>query len=103
MDHNNYPPYNSFFTGISIGRFDYYNNRIQINRRDYISNRICALINIFCGLKLAVIVLSPNPKTLFYLIHLYIIDGFAMKVFDAGVIFIHFSTGKFYTIYFEFD
>ena len=96
MDHNNYLAYNSFLTGLSIGRFDYYNKRIEINRRDYIANRICALINIFCGLKLAVILLSPSPKTLFYLIHLYVIDNYTMKAFDTGVVFIHFSMGKFF-------
>lgn len=93
MNHNKYPPYNSFFTAIAVSRFDYDGQKIQFFRKDNILYRICAYINIFCGLKAAVILLAPNVRTIYYLVELYIIESLAQKSFQAGLMGLHFSTG----------
>lgn len=92
MDYNNY----LLFTLMPIGRYDPKLKKVHINKIREIINYVIIFINVFCGLKTALIVLSPDLKMVFYLIDLHIHAGIIQKLFHLGIIFIHFATGYAY-------
>lgn len=100
MDYNDYL---LKFTWLPIGRYNFYDKTVNRERLRVVVNRIFVIINIFCGIKGLYIVLSPNPKTIFYLSELYIMDNNIQKSFHVGLSALHFLTGYMYYYWAKMD
>ena len=85
------------------GVYNFYTRTFHINQRKRQLSYFCAIVSFIVSLKTLCIVLSPNPNTVFYLVHLYIAEGnvsfreyFIQRIFYVGAILIHAATGMAY-------
>ena len=92
MDYNSYV----FFTLMLLGRYDFYNKKVHISQTRKAINRFLIFVNVFCGLKAALILFIPHRDAIFYLIELYIAEGYAQTSFTFAIISVHLATGYSY-------
>ena len=63
-----------------LGVYDFYRKKIYFNKRKLLINQFCALINFFCCVKTFFILITPGSTTIFYLVELFIVDGYVQRV-----------------------
>ena len=84
------------YTWLSIGYYNFYDKKVYRSHLRVVINHFFAILNIFSSLKVLCIVIIPNPKAVFYLNELHIMNSNAQKSFYIGLISLHFLTGYMY-------
>lgn len=99
--------FNSYLRPVMVlgGVYDFYSRTFQVNKRKRQISYFCAAVNLFCSLKTICILVAPNPKTIFYLIDLHLVEGYVQRFFMVGVSLIHASSAFifFYWMYLTQD
>ena len=91
------------FSFLSIGYYNFHDKTVYQRRLRVLINRALFILNLFSALKLFCIVVSPDPKAIFYLIDLHFVESNAQKTFQIGLVGMHALTGYMYLYWTNMD
>ena len=91
------------FTFLSIGYYNFHDKTVYQRRLRVLINRVFFILNLFCTFKLLCILISPDPKAIFYLVELHFVESNAQKAFHIGLVGMHTLTGYMYLYWTKMD